>query len=376
MESLVLEEIDGEFIYSRNGCMNRFKLQGELAKLYELNKFPLMKINPKDDPVARSDLAVDDGIEKRVLIFTSGMNAISAVMNLCAVPNPQFTKPVFLLASELFSVTPKIADFQKRYNSNLSCELIDVRDSNALKTRFEKKDIVLFFIESCSNPSGQIMDLELIKELKVISPHTIVCVDNTWCTAYSVNPFEYGADLVVESMTKYISAGTCIGGMVAGRPDLMSKIFDYSKHYGLFVGSDHCRLFLNGISTLKDRVETTSKLTIKVAEQLESNTKIIRILYPGLISHPDNEKFKKYLKLNPGVIWFNIRNTAVLKRNDVIKILSSGKLPFKTSFGGSESRIDQFPKVNKTDIWIRLAIGYDANVEDTISGLIEVLNKF
>ena len=91
----------------------------------------------------------------------------------------------------------------------LSAISVDVCDTKHLLAVFRDHGsaIRVFHFESCTNPSGKMMDFAVLPRLAALAPNCTMVCDNTWTTAGLFNPFEHGADLVVESCTKYISAG-------------------------------------------------------------------------------------------------------------------------------------------------------------------------
>eukprot|EP00913_Durusdinium_trenchii_P014462 g13566.t1 len=109
-----------------------------------------------------------------------------------------------------------------------------------------------------------------------------VC-DNTWLSGALFNPLDHGADLVVESMTKYVSAGMCIGGAVLGPNGLMAPILSWIKAFGIFVGQDHCQLFAEGLQSLHARMEATSKSAVALAECLEAHPAVNRATLAEMI---------------------------------------------------------------------------------------------
>ena len=367
MSNLVIEQTKSGAKYCRNSSAQRLALQSKLLEYYGFKG--------KHNMVA--------------CVFPSGMTSISAIMNVTAL-NPYVGKTIFVIGDELYCDTEKVCKYQTQYNNEFSYEQVNVQQMDKIQELFKKygAEIKLFFIETCTNPSGQMFDFSKLKELKLLAPKCIVVVDNTWVSGCSFNPFEYGADCVIESMTKYISGGTCIGGMMIGRKDIMDKVTNYSKINGLFVGSDHCELFLNGMSTIKQRIANVSKLTITVADYLENKQEVSRVMYPLLKSHPTYEIASKYLKYGPGIIWFHMVST-IEKMSIVHKLLSDNKyLSYETSYGSPHSKIDQWPVLgkgflydnnnfenNKDGIWIRLSIGYESDINIIIKGLEEIFSK-
>eukprot|EP00435_Cladocopium_sp_Y103_P046154 s125_g13.t1 len=121
--------------------------------------------------------------------------------------------------------------------------------------------------------------------------------DNTWLSGALFNPLEHGADLVVESLTKYISAGRCIGGAVLGVNSLMAPILSWIKAFGMFVAADHCELFLDSLRSLHARMQATSQAAQMMAKHLEAHPAVNRVMYPLLPSHPTSSIASRALSL-------------------------------------------------------------------------------
>ena len=364
--SLVIEKTSSGSRYCRNHCQERDELEKCLLNLYKRSSS-----------------------KYGASIYCSGMNAINAVMTVLCGPN----ESVFVIGDELYCDTPKTCAYQKFYNPKFKFEKVDIRNTKKIFEIFNSygKSITLFFIESASNPSGQIFDFSIINNLRKIAPNCYFCVDNTWLTVYGINPFDYGVDIVIESTTKYISAGKCIGGFVIAPNDFHYQLVDFSKQAGIFVGNDHCKIFIDGIGTLENRMIYLSELTLRVADFLEkiNPAKIDRVLYPTLKSHPSFNLAITYLKLNPGIILFHLVNDdkPFKNMNECKKFLEKNKyLEFATSYGSAKSRIDQYPKIGKSNmydysklgnakqgLWIRLAIGYESEYQTIINGINQML---
>ena len=199
----------------------------------------------------------------------------------------------------------------------------------------------LVFGETIGNPRGDVLDLEAIA---AIAHETGLpfAIDNTFPTPYLCRPFEYGADIVIHSATKYIGGhGTSIGGVIvdsghfdwagSGRfpdltePDPSYHGVRYVKDFGeaAFIVKARVQmlrdlgpaqspfnsfLFLQGLETLPLRMERHSRNAQKVAEVLEADPRVTWVAYPGLPSHPDYELAQKYLPLGcAGILAFGIK---------------------------------------------------------------------
>ncbi|CAE7944443.1 Slc8a2 [Symbiodinium sp. KB8] len=294
------------------------------------------------------------------------------------------------------SPPPKVARtvryVSETQGKKMSTCTVDIREHSRLRSLFAEKGaaIRLFHFESCTNPSGQLMDFAFLKELRHLAPHCIFACDNTWLSGALFNPFEHGADIVVESMTKYVSAGRCIGGFVAGASSLMAPVLSWIKAFGVFVGADHCEIFSQGLQTINRRMTATSATAEALAAYLEAHPAVNRVMYPMLSSHPTYHLARLYLtRGGPGCIWFHVSAS----KKTVMSVLTRSDGPgcggpeCKTSFGAASSRVDPWPQPAPSDAcdwpraraaqglpgtWIRLAVGHAEALEKTKTA-VEVL---
>ena len=362
--NLVIEYKDGKSSYCRNMSMERRILQNNLLNYYGFNNN-----------------------EMNCHIFPSGVCAITCLANIFSTG-----KSMFLTGNELYCDSSRICKYISKINKDFTFEKFDVRNSENIINLFKKynSNINLFFIESCTNPSGQIFDFSLLIKLKELAPNCIFCVDNTWLSGCNFNPFQVSngiIDIVIESMTKYISGGLCIGGMMISKPIYMDLITNYSKSLGLYVSSDHCLIFSKTLKTVESRISKMSINSIELARYLESKKEINRVMHSLLDSHPTNELAKRYLKYSPSVILIHINHNHKNKEQIMDIIRSNSYFLAETSYGSSESRIDVFPKYGNSykydfkkkhsvkGIWIRLAVGSDSNLDLLKNGCDELINK-
>lgn len=334
----------------------------------------------------------------RYAVLTSGMNAIAALVQIVhqrsqVLKEHHKTNPIAVLGDELYCDTMRTF----KYNTQWEIKSVDVRKPLDILDFFKQqgRDIYIFFLESCTNPSGQMFDFKLITELRNLAPFCVFVVDNTWCTALGFNPFHYDVDIVVESTTKYISNGKCIGGVLIGNHsyaayDLFEKIDEWIRVFGQHVGKYHSHMFRMGLKTIKERMTSISDLAPRVAKHLENLDCVSRVMYPTLQSHPTHELAKEFLKLNPGCIWFHLlhdlpSNSAVRKR--LQKIGGENQIILETSYGSKHSKLDPWPKTKHSNaydidsteegekgVWLRLAIGCNDSFEEIIPKLENTLN--
>ena len=268
------------------------------------------------------------------------------------------------------------------------------------------------FVETLGNPNSNLVDLEEIA--KIAHKHNIpLVVDSTFATPYLIRPFEYGADIVVHSATKFIGGhGTAIGGVIieGGNFDWKASgkfpwISDPNPSYhgisfadataptafvtyiraiilrdtGATLSPFHAFLFLQGLETLSLRVERHVSNALKIVDYLANHPQVEAVHHPSLESEPSHELYKKYLPNGGGSIFtFEIKGDAKTAQ-DFIDHLSIFSLlanvadvkslvihPATTTHSQctEEELLDQGIKPNT----IRLSIGIE-KVEDLIAAL-------
>lgn len=344
-ESLVLRETEEGFIYNRSSSNENELLSSIISDRYKFNSY---KKNRKEV------------ISPRVLVTCSGMNSISIVLNVLI---NKYKDIIILYGDELYCDTPrliqKLVEFYK-----IDAISMDINNPSDIY-KFKGKTMLLY-IESCSNPSGFMLDPNYIKLLRKVSKELIIMVDNTWLTSSILNPFVvYEADVVISSLTKYYSGGTCIAGMIATKS---RKLYDYClsniKTNGIHVSPYHCQLIIDNIKTLDERIENSSFTTLKVIKYLTE--KGYDVIHPSLDNHPSYKVASKLLVKYPSVFTFTVNKDV---ENTKIWMKSTG-IDYKTSFGSPHSRFCNFPrKIDDNNTRVRLSIGYIDNFQDIKSKL-------
>ena len=156
------------------------------------------------------------GNRSRAIITASGLSAISVTLQGLLISLFKNSKINIIVSNELYPDTSRILNFlTKIYNFNMIS--FDVTNQDHLVNIFEnevKSEVNILYFESASNPNGNIFDYSIIPKLKKLSKTLHVVVDNTWLTHVIFNPFEYYADFIIISMTKYSSGGNCVAGAI------------------------------------------------------------------------------------------------------------------------------------------------------------------
>ncbi|HLO91078.1 MAG: trans-sulfuration enzyme family protein [Chloroflexota bacterium] len=243
----------------------------------------------------------------------------------------------------------------------------------------------MLYIETPANPTMDITDLAACVEL-AHEKGIIVVVDNTFCSPYLQRPLEFGADVVLHSMTKFLNghADIVAGIIITKDKPLGAKLKSMMVTLGCNMDPHQAFMVIRGIKTLGIRIERAQQSAMKIARFLESHPKIEWVKYPGLESHPQHELAKKQMDGFGSMISFSVKGGLeagkVLMDNVQLCILA-------VSLGGVETLI-QHPasmthsKVSAdakmaagiTDGLVRFSVGIE-DVEDIIGDLNEALDK-
>jgi O-acetylhomoserine (thiol)-lyase len=296
--------------------------------------------NPTVDVLEQRTAALDGG--KAALALASGMAAISyTLLNLAEGGGRILTTP-YLYGGSFDSfgrIYPKF---------NIHLDLSPHINDTAKLEKDIKEDTKAIFVESVSNPTGVVADLEALAALA--HKHGIpLVVDNTFGTPYLIKPINYGADIVVYSATKSLNGhGNLIAGLVVeaggfswdngkfpqliqeeyvlrdretGRKRGFLETFPdapfvtrirlvYLNYFGAALSPFDAYLTLIGIETLSERVAKQVSTAQKIAEYLEKNPHVEWVKYPGLKSDPNYELARKYFPKGPGsVLSFGFKGT-------------------------------------------------------------------
>ena len=166
----------------------------------------------------------------------------------------------------------------------------------------------MIFLETPSNPGLELVDLEWLCKIKEKYPHIIINVDNCFATPYLQKPIQYGVDIVSHSATKYMDGqGRVLGGLVAGRADLIKEIMFFIRHTGPAMSAFNAWIFSKSLETLPVRMDRHCSNALKIAEALEKSAEVEVVRYPHLPSHPQYELAKRQMKQGGGIVTFVVK---------------------------------------------------------------------
>ncbi len=261
---------------------------------------------------------------------------------------------------------------------------VDTSDTQAVAAAV-KPNTRLVFVETPANPTLIMSDLEAIAEIAHKNGAKFA-VDNTFMSPVLQNPFRFGADYIVHSMTKFLNGhADVVAGMV-----VVKNIEDYPamkkvlNQIGGVIDPFNSFLVHRGIKTLNLRMERHCRNAQKVAEYLEAHPKVEWVRFPGLKSHPQYELGKKQMAGPGGMISFELKGGLeagkVLMNNIEVMQLA-------VSLGGVETLIqhpasmthsgmsaDIRKQAHITDGLVRLSVGIE-DVDELIAGMEKGLKK-
>ena len=265
--------------------------------------------------------------------------------------------------------------------------LADFSNIENVKRELKANTKAVYF-ESPTNPNLKLIDIEAVASIAhAHNPEIKVIVDNTFCTPFLQRPVELGADVVIHSATKYLNGhGDVIAGMAAGKADFITEctMFGLKDMTGAVIGPFEAYLISRGMKTLDIRMEKHCKNAMAIAKYLESNSKVKRVIYPGLESHPQHELAKKQMHGFGGMVSFELNAS----REDSAKFINSLDLcTLAVSLGDAETLIEHpatmthstytpeaLAEANISESLIRLSAGLE-EAEDIIHDLEEGLKR-
>lgn len=318
-------------------------------------------------------LAALEGTES-ANVFASGMGAISAVlMQLCNAGDHIISSRTIYGGTYAF-----MKNFLKNYNIHTSFVDITKVENVAAQITENTKCI---YCEAVSNPLLEVADIQALSRLAIKHGIPLV-VDNTF-SPLSISAAKLGADIVIHSLTKFINGTSdTVAGAVCASTDFCLALKDVNDGAGMLFGStlDSLRAasILKNMRTLHIRIKKHSENTLYLATQFEKDG--LKVVYPGLTSHPSHHIFQKQMDTNYGFGGLMTLDVGSLeKANSLMELMQKKRLGYlavslgfyKTLFSApGSSTSSEIPEVEQremglTDGLIRFSIGLDHDIHQT-----------
>ncbi len=223
-------------------------------------------------------------------VFNSGMAAISTIFFTWCAPNQTFvyTTPVYGGTHHLIGTILKPFGIEGMP--------VDAGDGDRLDEAIERtENLRLVFIETPSNPTLRMTDIaRIVRACRRRPAPPLVVVDNTFMGPTFQHPLALGADVVVYSATKYLAGfSDMLGGVaLAADTDLIAALRGTRAVLGNILQPDECWLLDNRLVTVALRMNRQSKNAQRIAEALDGHGAIERVIYPSLITDPEQKRIR------------------------------------------------------------------------------------
>ena len=318
-------------------------------------------------------LAAMEGTET-ANVSASGMGAITpTLMQLCNAGDHIVSSRTIYGGSYAF-----LKNFAPKFG--ISTSFVNVTSLEKIEASIKENTKVLF-CEGVSNPLLEIADIEGLSKLAKKYNLKLV-VDNTF-SPLSISPAKLGADIVIHSLTKFINGSSdTVGGVVCGSQEFINDLRNVNDGASMLLGpvmdSLRSASVLKNMRTLHIRIKKHSENALYLSKNFEKDG--IKIIYPGLKSHPQHELYKSMYNKEygfGGMLAFDVGSLE--KADELMELMQNRNLGYlavslgfyKTLFNapgtGTSSEIpaDEQKEMGLTDGLIRFSIGLDNNIERT-----------
>ncbi len=309
--------------------------------------------------------------------FASGMAAIATTLELLD------TGSHVIAVDDLYGGTYRLFERVRRRTAGLDFSFIDMTDPDQLQQAI-RPQTKMVWIETPTNPMLKLVDLKATIAIAK-KAGLLVIVDNTFATPCLQQPLDFGADIVVHSVTKYLNGHSdVIGGIavVADNDELCEQMAFLHNSIGGVAGAFDSFLMLRGLKTLAIRMQQHCRNSQQIAEWLTSQAQIEQVIYPGLSTHPQHELAKQQMRDFGGMISFYVKGGLAETR----RVLENMQIfALAESLGGVESLVnhpaimthasvpaDRRAQLGISDNLIRLSVGIE-DPDDLIADLDQAL---
>ena len=305
--------------------------------------------------------------------FASGMAATATLLE-CLEKDSHV-----VIGDDVYGGTRRLFDRVRRHSAGIETTYTDLSDPRALVAAI-RPNTRLVWIETPTNPTLKVIDLEQIAEIAKAKKILSAC-DNTFASPWIQRPLEYGFDFVVHSTTKYLNGHSDIVGgivVVGDNAELADRMSFLQNAVGAIQGPFDSFLALRGVKTLALRVEKQSASALRIAHWLTEHSRIARVHYPELESHPQHALARRQMRAFGAMIAVELAGSG----NEARRFLERCRLfTLAESLGGVESLIslpaamthasmppDVRAALGITDQLVRISIGIE-DCDDLIADL-------
>lgn len=305
-----------------------------------------------------------------ILLLTSGQHANMTIINIIILKYIKCKINILYYNDTYYESKQLLILLQNLYNINL--HEIDSNYDIILLLNNIKDDINILFIESCSNPYGNIFNFDIIKNIKSLYKNVYIICDNTWLTHKIFNPLDYDVDIITSSLTKHYSINKVICGfcLINKNKELYELLDNFINMSGIHISIYSIKILINNLKYVDSTITKLSNMTKKIIKYLEN--KNIIICHPMLENHINYKLSQKYFKDNLYPSTFLIGFKSKTKIIDIQKIKLT-ILNIGVSFCSYLTKIDPLVFYEDDISYLRLSIGSNDNYSKIIKGIDELI---
>jgi cystathionine beta-lyase/cystathionine gamma-synthase len=335
--------------------------------------------NPTNRALEKALAVLEGG--KAAYTFSSGMAAIHAALLATGLKKGDH----IVAAQDLYGSTYALLTTLFK-DLGIHTHFVDITDLEQVEAVISRTVPKTLIFEVISNPLLKVANVPGIIDVAHIHNMKVV-VDSTFTTPYLIKPLQYGADFIIHSVTKYINGhGDVLGGAVIC-PEEKTRLEEVTKLLGATLGPNEAFLALRGLKTLPLRMARHCENAMKVANYLCGHSRIQKVFYPGLSSHPQHTLASKIFRRNcyGGMVSFEIKDAG---QKGIFTFFESLNLLLPaTSLGDIHSLVlypahtshrlltsQQRERIGITDGLVRLSVGIE-DPADIIADLEQALQS-
>lgn len=320
----------------------------DTAALVEYMEERMFWDEPQRDEYGRYGNPTVRAVEARLAALENGDDALLTPSGMSAITG---TLLVFLSAGSHMVCTidcyRRTRDFIQTILTRYGVEatVVPAADLRAIEDAIQP-NTRLIFSESPTNPFMRCLDLEGLADIG--RRHGVrTAIDSTFATPLNLRPLDYGIDLVIHSVTKYLAGhNDVLAGVVIGNNGLTTPLRQMHGILGSIIDPQTAYLVGRGLKTLGLRIERQNANGLAVARFLEDHPKVQRVWYPGLASHPDHAIAAAQLRGFGGVVSFEVDGDG----GQTGRFIDALRIPYiGPSLGGVESLVEQVQIVSYYD---------------------------
>ena len=327
-------------------------------------------------------------LEQKLAVLEAGEAALATASGMGAVSTALLTALAdgghVVAMSNLYSATFQILNEDLR-RFGIETTFVDATDTAQIE-RAIRADTKVLYLESPTNPLLKLVDLRASAEIAKAHGLTSI-IDNTFATPCGQQPITFGIDVVVHSMTKYMSgSGAVIAGAIIGQKEFVVRAKEGAlRNFGAVISPFNAWLTLQGLTTLPLRFARHSENATRVAAFLEAHPAVAWVRHPSLTSHPQHELAKRQMDAFGGMITLELKGGRAAGEHLVDHLqlcslaVSLGDVrtlichPASTTHSHVPAEIRR--RTGITDGLVRVSIGLE-DAEDIIADLGQALESY